>query len=257
MAEFQVGDKVVFGGDPAEVVYGAHFPAYTDAYTRVIVRLPSGKERTVPVTELTHRPAFKVGDEALLGERQDRIKILAGPFKEGTGGTWYAARFPEGDDDVAMESSMSPLPSPAPLKVGDRIQIILPGHPLYGAGVRTVSRVGLVDGEAFATDPHDYWFRYDDEGTGWERVTEDTDTDPFALAEDTTTLDGATYVMGAKYQDQNEDVWVLGTAGGVARGSIGGTPTVYSPTLLSIVDRWGPLTMVRATPRGYEPAKVV
>jgi len=148
MPEFKVGDKVTHAvyGD-GEIKYGPFRHMYgsgEDCY----VFSPDNRDAgvTSPCYRLTPRPAFKVGDKASY-KGLKTVNILAGPFSDNEAGPWYVAHFPDGEDDVAYESTLSPWvpvfhkdPDPAPLKAAEDTETF--SGVTYVMGARYKDRTG-------------------------------------------------------------------------------------------------------------------
>lgn len=123
---------------------------------------------------------------------------------------------------------------PAPLKVGDKIRILkrMPFSDQRVGQVHTIESVGT---DSFRAGG--WLWDLADEGVRWERMT--------SPAEDTSTLYGVTYVMGAKYRDADGDVWTLGRVNGEERAAMGAAPTsAENRSLRSLLITYGPLTRV-------------
>lgn len=240
MNELKVGDKVTHDdhGD-GEIEYGPYNTLFEE--TAYLVAFAGARHSTVFAEHLTLRTAFKVGDGALFED--GHTEVVGGPFVDSDGTEWFV-HTQRGNHRMSPTRALSLLPSPAPLAVGDKIRILEDGHAWAGVKFGDILKVtrGPGDSELFRTDApgepsRECWsFRIEAEGTGWERVTEDTET-----------VDGVTYILGAVYRDCNGDFWEFtrrhdGRVPGrwYDNNGDGG----YSWSLAAAVSEFGPLTRV-------------
>jgi len=170
---------------------------------------------------------FKVGDKVMHGGKE--FTLVSGPYSNRYGTKWWVTADSSEDHGTLCEEDMAPHPT---FKVGDRA--IWCGE--------TVS---------IAAGP----FK-DDDGDSWFVVNLDSHQD-FAylnslspvpeVAEDTETINGVTYVMGARYRDRQGDFWEFHREGSEVRGewsSPGGIDGDSGCPLDAAVEHFGPLTRV-------------
>lgn len=240
---FKAGDKVTHGdsGRSAEVKFGPFASSF--GADRYMVQF-DGSDYLMQVigSNLTLRPAFQVGDKVTV-EGADTT-IAAGPFVDDDGSVTYVAKSDYGDHELYSADVIKPVPAVAPLKPGDKIRILkgdLQRANVSAGDVLTVQTVDY-DGNITTNAPRglpDYWyFGRSHEGTGWERVTTDTET-----------YDGVTYDLSARYRDEDGDYWTFKRIDGTVRGNCAGTNRAvevseYSEPLSSAVRNFGPLMRV-------------
>lgn len=146
---FKVGDKAThesFG--KGEITYGPFTnPAHGSRY---LLKDADGNEYAVRGLYLTAAPTFEVGDKVRDGG--DEYIIKAGPFKGYS--EWYAVADAEGRELQANADTLTAVPAPEPVKVGDRVRVVLAKHAEEYHGkagtVTSVSGTWAPDGELHA-----------------------------------------------------------------------------------------------------------
>ncbi|MFE5159117.1 hypothetical protein ACFRNT_11395 [Streptomyces sp. NPDC056697] len=168
---YTVGDKVLRDGYPVTIAGGPH-TGYSEWYAvkgedgKVY---PAGADRLAPVST------------------DPRREVVARALCEQNGRDWDETDRniyrPRADAILAVLDAMeTPAEEPKPLAVGDRIRILENVHNGAKVFAGDVLGVEYVGGDVFQTPaarlgtPGLQWtFEMEDEGTGWERVTEDTE----------------------------------------------------------------------------------
>lgn len=237
---FKVGDKVEHEAlGVGELTYGP----FTNMFGNpsYLLRGEDGRERVANVGGLSIVPA------------DPRREVVARAIydSEPYGGDWTtvngtskSAYLAQADAILAALDAMeTPADEPAPLKVGDKIRILEDRNNCANVRVGDVLDVRAAHGSWFQTNapraetPGARWaFEMADEGTGWERVTADTET-----------IDGVTYDLNAKYRDAEGDVWRLRRVDGVVRAttsSLDRYPDLLSLTPEEVSAEYGTLTRI-------------
>lgn len=158
-------------------------------------------------------------------------------------GSIYCHETPEAAARASrMRAQRETSAEPRPLAIGDKIRILVDDH--QGARVLAgdVLTVNSVHGDKFSTNaPRSTFslrwnFYLHTEGTGWERVTGDTET-----------VDGVVYDLSAEYRDRDGDVWRFDRRpNGAVRGEYGLPRSIdnHSAPLRDVVRDYGPLTKI-------------
>jgi len=234
---FKVGDKVTHEahGD-GEVKYGPFSSFYLSSGDCYLVEFAERGHATCSSPRLTPRPAFKVGDRATWGVFHE-VTVTAGPFHTAFGTTWYVVVTDKGTEK-AESDDLSLVAEPAPLKVGDKIRIL--ADSVHGTSIKhgEMLKVARARPDSDGYFVAGGWFLpLSAEGTSWERVQEDTET-----------INGVTYVMGARYKDRQGDFWEFSRQddGGVTGKWCysNGDPGESGWSLESAVENFSPLTRV-------------
>lgn len=238
MTEFKVGDKVTHDdhGD-GEIKYGPYDTFFAEAV--YLVAFAGAKHGATLAEHLTPRPAFKVGDTVSMRDFGGGT-VVYGPTRDTAGMARYLVADDDGTAVYALEREITPA-KPTPLAVGDKIRILksgLDGADVVEGEIRTVTEKGesyFLTDSASGARLRQWSFVTGDESTGWERMTEDTET-----------ISGDAYVMGAKYKDRTGDFWEFTRHGGRVSGrwhdnnDNGGSGW----SLAVAIDEFGPLTRV-------------
>jgi len=244
MTEFKVGDKVTHNiRGKAEVTYGP----YTDTFGRTynVIRLESGREMSVPADALTALPAFAVGDKAKMDGEREPVEILAGPYKNRYI-TWYTVRAEVGDT-TAAEDNLTALPAPEPIKVGDRVKVVVADPTIPGMSANFDGRTGVVERIATGRPDTPYLVKFgpgfhgDTNGKWFCKSVEKVVDEPAK----TYTYEGITYDLSAKYRDKDGDVWTFDSSASAADADpVMVTAWDSTNNLKEVVHLWGPLRKI-------------
>ncbi|GGX26746.1 phiSA1p31-related protein [Streptomyces chryseus] len=230
---FKVGDKVEHDvRGKGEVTYGPYDSANNDgAY---LVRF--GRREWVSKAEnLKPVAAFAVGDKAKMRGEAEPVEILAGPYTNEYR-TWFTVKAAIGVT-TAADSDLTPLPAPEPIKVGDKVRVLVDDADYAAVKAGDVFTVRRVDAHQIVTNGDSWNGSWHFAPKNVERVTEEP--------ADTSVHNGVTYDLAAKYKDRDGDVWRFERVAGTVRGGMGGDGiTRYSDPLSTVVRNYGPLRKI-------------
>lgn len=254
MTEFKVGDKATRHGREVEITYGPF--TSTLGFSWCVVRNADGKEDTARREDLTPipvAPTFDVGDIVTLTTRNARATVEYGPF-DNPGRVLpdvYVVKLvdPPADDNprtfTALASVMEKVAEPTPVKVGDRVRVLVADSTLPDLSEQFTGRVGVVNriDNGRSTTPFRIKFgpghHGNFNGSWWCESVEKVADEPA----DGFRYKGVTYEYGVTYTDGDGDSWKFdapadeGDEPESARGSFN-----VGSMLSDVVDSYGPLT---------------
>ncbi|GAA1064711.1 phiSA1p31-related protein [Streptomyces asiaticus] len=232
---FKVGDKVQHDDKTATVAGGPHM-GYSKWY---VVEDADGKEYPVGADRLTLVPTDPRRDVVARAIYDHRYPLRTDGDQE------HRLSVFRGDADAilaALDAMEAPAEEPRPLVVGDMVRITRENDPEYESPGARTGRIGPL--VAVYPGDHDYPYTVNVSGYGdcmshsVERVTD----------ADVEVIDGVTYDLGAKYKDQDGDVWRLRRVSGVVRATMNIDETEFpdedSRTLAHAIEAYGPLTRI-------------
>ncbi|MEU7243381.1 phiSA1p31-related protein [Streptomyces sparsogenes] len=234
---FAIGDKVTHDGKSATIEGGPH-TGYSEWYA---VKGDDGKVYPVGADRLTVASGFAIGDEVETAAGY-RAKVVAGPFvnRYGDGDDrFWVLEDEDGKHSAPHEYALTKV-EPEPIKVGDRVRVVLATHAEKRHGsVGVVTNVSA-DWKPYDGPVHQYEVEFNDGDEIYAATVEKVTDDP-----NLHTYNGVTYDLSAEYRDKDGDIWRFARVGDEVRGEWGTyhiTETSY--TLEDVADRFGPLTRV-------------